>query len=66
MNRQVNGKMMKMDAKVINWHVVVVGLRGKLGLARLNPKIWIQESRIHLINDIDYILLDYKTENNSE
>ena len=68
MNRQVNGKTMKMDAKVINWHVVVVELRGKLGLARLNPKIWIQESRIHLINDtcIDYILQDYKIENNTK
>ena len=66
MNRQVNGKTMKMDAKVINWRVVVVGLHSKLGLARLNPKIWIQDSRVHLINDIDYILLDYKTENNSE
>ena len=63
MNRQVNGKMMKMGAKIIPWHVMAVGLRGKLGLARLNPKIWIQESRIHFINDIYYILLDYKIEN---
>ena len=61
MNRQVNGKMIV--ARVINWHVVAMGLCGKLGLARLNPKIWIQESRIHFINAIDSILLDYKIEN---
>ena len=49
MNCQVNGKMMKMDAKIVNWHVMGVGLHGKPGLARLNPKTWIQESRIQFI-----------------
>ena len=58
MNRQVNGKMMEMNAKIINWLVMAVVLCGKLGLARLNPIIWIQESRIQIINDVEYILLD--------
>ena len=50
MSHQVNGKMMKMDVKVKNWHVVVVGLQlGKLGPARLNPKTWIQESWIQFV-----------------
>ena len=48
---------MKMDAKIVNWHVMGVGLHGKLDLARLSPKTWIQESRIRFIDyDIDYII----------
>ena len=48
---------MKMDAKIVNWHVMGVGSHGKLDLARLSPKTWIQESRIQFIDyDIDYII----------